>query len=103
MPPEHVPICVHVFVWLPDCGQSVGDKLNVQLLSSQAGVETEAVQESVVPPCEPGQVHAQGPVPVTVVASPTEQRLLVGAEVTLPPLAEPQTPSTGGRQSVTTL
>ena len=58
MPPEHVPICVHVFVWLPDCGQSVGDRLNVQLLSSQGTLLTEAVQMSEFSPlCKPAHVH----------------------------------------------
>ena len=55
-----------------------------------------AQTEESVPPFEPVQVHVHGPVPVTDVAEPAEQRLLVGAAPKLFSLAEPQIPLTAG-------
>jgi hypothetical protein len=53
-----------------------------------------AEQEAVVPPLEPLQLQFQGPVPVTLEALPAEQRLVVGAVLTVVPFAEPQVPLT---------
>jgi hypothetical protein len=55
-----------------------------------------ALQLAVVPPLEPVQDQYQGPAPVTEVATPDEQRLVVGAVLNVPPLEDPQTPFTGG-------
>ena len=41
------------------------------------------------------QFHVHGPLPLTVVAVPVLQRLVVGAEVNVPPLDEPHTPVIG--------
>ena len=54
-----------------------------------------AAQPAVVPPLTPVQLHDQGPVPVTEVADPAPQRPAEGAVVNIPPLDDPQTPSTG--------
>ena len=54
--------------------------------------ETEAEHEAVEPPLEPVHDQDQGPEPETEEAEPAEQRLLVGADETLVPLAEPQEP-----------
>ncbi len=54
-----------------------------------------AEQLAVVPPLDPVQLHVHGPVPLTVVAVPALQRLVVGAVVKVPPLDEPHTPFTG--------
>ncbi len=54
-----------------------------------------AEQLAVVPPLDPVQLHVQGPVPRTVVEVPALQRLVVGAEVKVPPWAEPPAPFTG--------
>ncbi len=43
---------------------------------------------------DPVQLHVQGPVPLTVVGVPALQRLVVGAEVKVPPLDEPHAPFT---------
>jgi hypothetical protein len=51
-----------------------------------------ALHEELVPPLLPSHIQAQGPDPVTVVAAPAVQRLVVGAIVTATPFAEPQTP-----------
>jgi hypothetical protein len=51
-----------------------------------------AEQDAVVPPFAPMHVHAHGPVPVTVDGVPALQRFVVGAEVNVPPLEEPQAP-----------
>jgi len=56
------------------------------------GVVALALQEAGVPPPLPEQVQVQGPVPLTAVAVPALQRLVVGAEAKVPPLAVPQTP-----------
>ena len=48
-----------------------------------------------MPPFNPAQLQAQGPVPVTVEALPAEQRLVVGAVGTVVPFADPQAPFTG--------
>jgi hypothetical protein len=53
-----------------------------------------ALHEEFVPPLLPSHIQAHGPVPLTVVAVPAEQRLVVGALVTATPFAGPQTPST---------
>ena len=52
-----------------------------------------ALHEAVSPPLEPAQVQVHGPVPLSVEAVPAEQRLAVGAVVSVLPLAEPHTPS----------
>ncbi len=54
-----------------------------------------AEQLAVVPPLDPVQLHVQGPVPLTVVGVPELQRLVVGAEVKVPPFDAPHTPFTG--------
>lgn len=51
-----------------------------------------AEQLALVPPFNPWQLHVHGPEPRTWVEVPTEQRLLLGAEVKLPPLLLPQAP-----------
>lgn len=51
-----------------------------------------AEQLASVPPPEPVQDHIQGPEPPTEVAAPIAQRLAVGAEETVLPLAEPHAP-----------
>src|SRR6516225_2072976 len=58
-----------------------------------------ALHESFVPPRLPLHVQFQGPVPVTVVAVPAVQRLVVGAVVTATPFAGPQDPLTAFRGS----
>ena len=40
-----------------------------------------AEQLAVEPPFDPAQVQVQGPLPVTVLAVPTVQRLVIGAAV----------------------
>jgi hypothetical protein len=50
--------------------------------------------EAVVPAFNPVQDHVQGPEPLTEVAVPAEQRLVLGAEERLAPLLLPQTPLT---------
>ena len=52
-------------------------------------------QEAVVPPFDPAQLQVQGPVPLTEVASPAEQRFMAGAVETVVPLALPHEPLTG--------
>ena len=54
-----------------------------------------AWQLAFVPPFVPWQVHVQGPEPLTEPAVPAPQRLVLGAEVKLCPLAEPHWPFTG--------
>ena len=54
-----------------------------------------AEQPTVVPPLLPPHVHVQGPVPDTDDAVPAEQRLVLGAVVTVVRLADPQVPFTG--------
>ena len=53
-----------------------------------------AEQLAVVPPFAPVQLHAHGPVPVTLVAVPTLQRFAVGAAESAIPFALPHTPFT---------
>ena len=53
-----------------------------------------AEQVAVVPPLLPTQVQVQGPLPVTVVAVPALQRLVVGAVVTARFAAVPHEPFT---------
>jgi hypothetical protein len=55
----------------------------------------EAEQLAFVPPLVPLQLQLQGPLPVTVVAVPDEQRSVAGATPRKAPLLLPQTPSTG--------
>lgn len=50
------------------------------------------LQFAVLPPPEPTQVQDQGPEPFTAEAVPCPQRLLLGADGVLPPLAAPQAP-----------
>jgi len=59
-----------------------------------------AEQLAVVPPLDPVQLHVQGPLPLTVVAVPALQRLVVGAEVNVPPFEEPQEPFTAVAENV---
>ncbi len=59
-----------------------------------------AEQLAVVPPLDPVQLHVHGPVPLTAVAVPVLQRLVVGAEVNVPPFEEPQTPFTAVGENV---
>ena len=54
-----------------------------------------AWQFAFVPPFDPAHVHVQGPEPLTEPVVPALQRLVLGAEVKLPPLAEPHWPFTG--------
>ena len=54
-----------------------------------------AWQLAVDPPFDPAQVQIQGPLPVTALAVPALQRLVVGAEAKVPPLDEPHWPLTG--------
>ena len=58
-----------------------------------------AEQLAVEPPFEPTQVHTHGPVPLTVVGVPELQRL-VGVDVSVALLSEPQTPFIGFRLNV---
>jgi hypothetical protein len=51
-----------------------------------------AEQTAVVPPLLPTQLQFQGPLPVTLVAVPALQRLVVGAVVTATPAAVPHEP-----------
>ena len=51
-----------------------------------------AEQLAVEPPFDPWQLQVQGPVPLTELAVPAVQRLVVGAEVKVPPSAEPHWP-----------
>ena len=53
-----------------------------------------AEQLSFVPPPEPAQDQLHGPLPDTDEAEPTEQRLVVGADATVVPLAVPHEPLT---------
>src|ERR1700722_4159208 len=55
-----------------------------------------AEQEAFVPPLAPVQDHDQGPEPLTLVAVPAVQRLVVGLLATVVPLADPQAPFVGG-------
>jgi hypothetical protein len=52
------------------------------------------LQEAVVPPAEPAQLHDHGPLPLTADAVPGLQRLVVGALAKLPPFEEPHAPLT---------
>ena len=54
-----------------------------------------AEQLAFVPPLLPIQLQLQGPVPVTAVAVPIVQKLVVGATVNVVPLLLPQAPFTG--------
>ena len=54
-----------------------------------------AEQLAVEPPFDPAQVQVHGPAPLTALALPAVQRLLVGAAVKTPLLAEPHWPLTG--------
>src|SRR5258708_7950119 len=53
-----------------------------------------AEQLAVVPPFVPVQNQVHGPVPVTVVAVPAEQRFMAGAVATVVPFALPHAPFT---------
>ena len=55
-------------------------------------LERFAEQGAVEPPPAPVQFQFHGPVPVTELAVPALHRLVVGADVKLPPLAVPHTP-----------
>ena len=52
----------------------------------------DAEHDAVVPPPVPAHDHVHGPLPVTVLAVPAVQRLLVGALATVVPFTEPQVP-----------
>ena len=54
-----------------------------------------AEQVAVVPPLAPAQLHAHGPLPLTVDAVPALQRLAVGALLSVPPFEAPHAPFTG--------
>jgi len=51
-----------------------------------------AEQDAVAPPCDPWQLHAQGPLPVTVEGLPAPQRFTAGAAFVTSPFAEPHEP-----------
>ena len=51
-----------------------------------------ALHDAVVPPLLPAQLHAHGPLPLTLDAMPTLQRFAVGALVRLAPFEEPHAP-----------
>jgi hypothetical protein len=53
-----------------------------------------ALHEEFIPPLLPSHIQAHGPVPVTAVAVPAVQNLVVGAIVRGTPFAGPQTPLT---------
>jgi len=55
-------------------------------------VDAGALQDAVVPPLEPAQVHVHGPVPEGVDGVPGLQRFAEGAEVVGTPFAGPQEP-----------
>ncbi len=57
-------------------------------------VANEAVQLAVEPPLLPAQLHAQGPLPVTLDEVPAVHRLVVGTLARLSPLDAPQMPLT---------
>ena len=61
-----------------------------------------AEQVAVVPPFVPAQLQFHGPEPVTALAVPAVQRLVLGAVVKVPPWDAPQTPSTGLAVNVAT-
>ena len=61
-------------------------------LTSEAADCSGALHEELVPPLVPSHIQDQGPLPVTDVAVPAEQRFVLGALVTATPVAEPQTP-----------
>ncbi len=50
---------------------------------------------AVAPPDDPAQDHVQGPLPETAEASPTLQRLVLGAVENAALFEVPQTPATG--------
>ena len=50
---------------------------------------------AVVPPFDPVQLHDQGPLPLNEVDDPKLQRLVVGADVNVPPFDVPQVPFMG--------
>lgn len=54
-----------------------------------------SVHEAVLPPLLPAQLHAHGPLPLTVDAVPAVQRLAVGLALTVVPFALPHAPFTG--------
>ncbi len=58
-----------------------------------------ALQLAVVPPFAPVHDHVHGPVPVTEVGVPTQQRLVVGADATVVPLDEPHDPLIGAAET----
>jgi hypothetical protein len=51
-----------------------------------------AEQEEALPPCDPRQLHAHGPLPLTDEAVPALQRFIVGAVLTGSSFAEPHEP-----------
>jgi hypothetical protein len=54
----------------------------------------DAEQIAVVPPLEPPQLHVHGPEPAMDDDVPVEQRLVVGADDTCVPFADPHVPLT---------
>ena len=54
-----------------------------------------SVHDAVLPPLLPAQLHAHGPLPLTVEAVPAVQRLAVGLALTVVPFALPHAPLTG--------
>jgi hypothetical protein len=59
-----------------------------------------AEQLAVEPPFKPAQFQVHGPVPPTALAVPDVHRLVVGAAVKVPLLAEPHWPLTGAAVNV---
>ena len=75
-----------------------------QVAAKFGGVVARAtLHKAFVPPFEPLHDHNQGPVPVTAVVVPTEQRLAVGAKVSGVEVAEPQAPFTKAAFGSTTV
>jgi hypothetical protein len=77
----------------------VADGIMVPLAEGEepaAGADSFAEQAAVAPPLLPLQLHAHGPLPVTVDGLPVVQRPAVGEVVRATPLALPQMPVTGG-------
>lgn len=58
------------------------------------GCDNGAAHEAVLPPFDPVQFHAHGPLPVRVDAVPVPQRFVVGGVLTGMPFAAPQEPFT---------
>jgi hypothetical protein len=95
---------------LPNCrpqfaptGPGVGVGVGVGVVGGVVPPATvaDAEQLAVVPPLEPPQLHAHGPVPATDDAVPAEQRLVEGLDDAVVPFADPHTPLTGAGAAFT--